>query len=199
MSRELHVGEDVRGPDGESLGQVDRLVVDEAAHRVTHVVVDGRLLGVHRLRDAAGGLTADLTRADLKKLPPSEHEEVVTPGENWRPPLGYRLENFLAIAGALIGQATYVPPVHFDPDLEDVHEISKGSPVWSGRRRVGNVERVLTDETGAVSELVVRRQGIRGRHVRLPVARVQEVVGNNVHVDLSEADEEKLPEYSDPR
>lgn len=196
-TRELHVGEQVLGRDGASLGEVERLVVDEAAHRVTHVVASGRLLGVRRLRTEGGALVADLTRADLDRLPETEHDHLGAPGDHWNAPLGYTLENFLAIAGSLIGQAPYVPPVHFDPALEDVHEITHGSPVWSGRRRVGTVERVLTDDQGSVSELVIRREGIFGHHVRLPAARIQEVVGTNVHVDLSEADEEQLPEYSE--
>ena len=102
-------------------------------------------------------------------------------------PLGFRLENFLALTSALIGQGPYVPPVHFDPELDDFHEITQGSPVWSGNRRVGEVERVLTDENGRITELLVKREGLLGKHVHLPIDRVLEIVGNNVHID---------PEYS---
>ena len=196
--RELRIGEDVLGPDGHPLGQVERLVVDERAHRVTHVVVDGRLVGVQRLRDAGrDGLVADLSADDLKRLPEAEHDHIGAPGANWSAPLGYTLENFLAIAGALVGQAPYQPPVHLDTELEDVHEVTAGSPVWSGRRRVGDVERVLADDAGAVSELVVRLHGPFGRHVRVPIDRVTEVVGNNVHVDLDEAAERELADFRD--
>lgn len=191
--RELHVGEEVLGADGGPLGSVDRLVVDQSAHRVTHVVVNGRLVGVRRLQDTPDGLYTKLTREQFEKLPSAEHDHLGAPGDNWTAPLGFRLENFLALTSALIGQGPYVPPVHFEP--EDVHEITQGSPVWSGSRRVGEVERVLTDETGRVTELVLKREGLLGKHVRLPIERVLEVVGNNVHVDLSEADEVQLPEY----
>ena len=194
--RELRIGEDVLGADGRPLGQVERLVVDETAHRVTHVVVDGRLVGAGRLRDAGpDGLATDLTREELRRLPTAEHDHLGAPGANWSAPLGYTLENFLAIAGALVGQAPYQPPVHLDTELEDVHEVTAGSPVWSGSRRVGDVERVLTDDSGTISELVVKLDGPFGHHVRLPIARVTEVVGNNVHVDLDEAAERELPEF----
>lgn len=195
MTRELHIGEEVHSAEGDSLGAIDRLVVDESAHRVSHVVVDGHLLGVRRLQDTPDGLTASLSKAELEKLPVAEHDHLGAPGDHWTAPLGYSLENFLAVVGAFVGQGPYVPPVHFDPDLEDVHEITQGSTVWSGYRKVGHVERVLTDGTGTVTELIIRREGILGPHLRLPGDRITEVVGNNVHVDLSETDEDALPEY----
>ncbi len=102
---------------------------------------------------------------------------------------------FLAIASALVGQAPYQPPIHLDTELEDVHEITQGSPVWSGNRQLGEVERVLTSDDGSVAELVVRRDGPLGRHVRLPIGRVTEVVGNNVHTDLTDAEAHALPGY----
>ncbi|HEX6487883.1 MAG TPA: PRC-barrel domain-containing protein [Candidatus Dormibacteraeota bacterium] len=196
--RELHIGEDVLGKDGERLGEVDLIVVDPAAHRVTHVVVDGHLLGVQRLRDAGpDGLAADLDRDTLKKLPVSDHEHVGEPGSNWSAPFGYQLGNFLAITGALIGQAPYQPPVHFDEGLEDVHEITEGSPVWSGNHRLGEVERVLTDDSGAVTEFVIRPAHILAKPRRVPIGRVTEVVGNNVHTDLGPDELERLPGYSE--
>jgi hypothetical protein len=196
VTRELHVGEEVLGADGRVLGTVDRLVVDESAHRVTHVVVSGHLLGVRRLKDTPDGLTANVSRDQFEKLPAAQHDHLGAPGDHWTAPLGYRLENFLALAGAVIGQGPYVPPVHLEPDLEDVHEITQGSPVWSGNRRIGEVERVFTGAEGRVTELVVRHAGLLGKRLRLPIDRVLEVVGNNVHTDLTEQDEESLPEYS---
>jgi hypothetical protein len=174
----------VKGRDGHSLGAIERLVVDESAHRVTHVVIDGHLLGVRRLKPGPEGLVADLDRAKLKRLPKAEHDHIGAPGENWRAPLGWRLENFLRITGALIGQAPYEPPVHFDPELDDVREITEGSPVWSGNRKLGEVEEVITGEDGSVSELIIKREGVLSGHARVPGNRITEVVGNNVHTDL---------------
>ncbi len=194
MSRELHIGEDVLDGQGRRVGSVERLVVDERAHRVTHVVVGGRLVPAGRLRDAGpDGLASDLEEGELGRLPAADHDHVGAPGDHWRPPGGYALENFLAIAEALIGQSPYVPPVHLEAGLAGVHEITEGSPVWSGGRRLGEVERVLTDDTGAVTELVIRREGVLGGHGRLPIARVTAVVGNNVHTDLASGEE--VPDY----
>ncbi len=196
MSRALHIGEDLLAADGSRLGTVDRLVVDERAHRVTHVVVAGRLVPTERLRDAGpDGLATDLNAAEVDALPSAG--ELVPPPERWRPPGGYTLGNFLAIAEALIGQSPYVPPVHVgaEPDAQPVHEITEGSPVWSGDRRLGRVERVLTDDSGEVTGLVVDREGALAGSGLLAASRIIEVVGNNVHTDLGE--QERLPDYTE--
>jgi hypothetical protein len=196
--RAIRIGEPVRGRDGRHIGAVDRLVVDESAHRVTHLVVDGHLVGVRRLKGSTRDeLVTDLDRAELKRLPDVEGEHVSPAGERWEPPPGFAREQFLAIASALIGQAPYQPPVEIDPDLDDVHEITTGSPVWAGSEPIGEVDRVETDDSGRIVELVVRQRGLRGRRKRLPAGRITEVVGNNVHVALEPGEPESLPDYQD--
>ncbi|HXM59018.1 MAG TPA: hypothetical protein VOB72_26700 [Candidatus Dormibacteraeota bacterium] len=197
--RSLRVGEEVLGRDHRRLGTVERLVVDEQAHRVTHLVVAGRLLGVGRVSDADGArLVADIAREDLAGQPEARPELVTEPGGHWRAPGGYSLRDFLAIASALVGQGPYVPPVHLDVDLSAVHEIAPGSPVFSGNDHVGDVSQVLTDDGGQVTSLVLRRPGVRGRRVQLAPDRVTEVVGTAVHVSLTAEEVEGLPEYEDP-
>jgi sporulation protein YlmC with PRC-barrel domain len=197
--RTLRVGEEVLGSDHRRLGTVERLVVDEQAHRVSHLVVAGRLLGVDKVSDVDGArLTADFDRAGLARQPEARPELVTEPGGHWRAPGGYSLGDFLAIASALIGQGPYVPPAHLDLDLSAVHEIVPGSPVFAGPEHVGDVSQVETDDTGTITTLVVRRRGMMGRRVELPPDRVTEVVGTAVHVDLSEAEVEALPDYEEP-
>jgi sporulation protein YlmC with PRC-barrel domain len=197
--RSLRIHEEVLGSDGHRLGTVERLVVDERAHRVTHLVVDGRLVGVGHLTDADGGrLTADLDRDDLAHQPEARPELTAAPGGHWRAPGGYSLGDFLAIVTALVGQEPYVPPVHLDVDLSSVHEIAPGSPVFSGGDEVGEVSEVLTDDAGEVTALVLRRPGALRRRVRLPSGRVAEVVGTAVHVNLSQREVEALPDYEEP-
>jgi sporulation protein YlmC with PRC-barrel domain len=191
--RTLRIGEDVIDSHGRKLGSVDRLVVDPDAHRITHIVVDGHLVGVGRVADAGAELlSVDLTHEDLARLPEAHPGIVVAPGEYWRPPGGYVLENFLRVAEALVGQSPYVPPVQVDLDAETRHEISAGSPVWSGRRQLGKVTRVVANADGTISELVVRHGLLDGER-RVPIERVTEVVGTNVHVDLSDEGFDALP------
>ena len=191
--RELRVGEDVLAPDGRRLGTLERLVIDPTANRVTHIVVDGRVLGLGRVRDAgADGLVAELDRDGLSRLPEVHSEILGTPDEVWSPPPGYGLQNFLSIAEAVVGQGPYVPPVQADLDLSTVHEITPSSPVWSGRERLGEVAEVQTDDSGALIDFVLDR-GFLQRRVRVPAGRVVEVIGNNVHVDLTDEELEDLP------
>jgi hypothetical protein len=196
--RQLRIGEDVLAADGERLGTVEGLLVDHQGHRVTHVLVEGRLLGLAKLRDAGpDGLASNLGREEFEQLPEA-HEGLVGPaGASWSPPPGYRLENFLAFAGAVIGQVPYVPPVHVEFDEGASHEITPSSPVWSGRDRLGEVAEVLTDEEGRLIDLVLDR-GFLHRRVRIPAGRVVEVVGNNVHVDLTEEEFHELPNDPSP-
>ena len=193
----LRIGEDVLAADGSRLGTVDRLVVDEGAHQVTHLVVEDRVLPLAEFRDAgADGLATKLDRAGLEAFPRHDEFALEAPGEHWRPPEGYQLQNFLAVAGALLGNAPYLPPVHADlTPGESASEITAGSPVWTGERQIGHVVEVLTDERGHVRELVMARQGLLSEHVVIPLEKVIEVVGSNIQVDLNETDVDLLEPY----
>jgi sporulation protein YlmC with PRC-barrel domain len=196
--RNLRIGEEVLGPDGHRLGQLERMVVDEQAHRVTHLVVDGRVVGVQHFQDVDGArLRADLDRERLRRQPEALPDVLGSAGEHWRVPGGYAVGDFLRILTALIGQAPYVPPVHLDLDLSAVHEIEPGSPVFSGRRHVGSVSQVLTDDAGRVTTLVLRRPGVLGRRRLLPAEHVLEVIGRSVHVDLPDEEIEALPDFEE--
>ena len=191
--RTLRIGEDVLGADGRKLGPIERLVVDPTAHRITHVEVLGRLLDVGRVADDGHGrLTVDLTPDAFRHLPEAHPGLVAPPGEHWHPPNGYVVDNFLRLVEAFIGQSPYVPPVEVDLDARSRHEIAAGSPVWSGRRQLGKVTRVVADPDGSIRELVVRH-GVLDGDRRVPASRLTEVVGTNVHVDLGEEEFEALP------
>ena len=195
--RELRLGEDVLGADGSRLGRVERLVVDEGAHVVSHLVVADRLVPLDRFRDAGpDGLATDLDSQGLSRFPAHDDASLAAPGDHWEPPEGYQLHNFLALAGALLGNAPYQPPVHADLTPGSAgHEITSGSPVWMEERRIGHVLQVLADESGSVAQLVIARDDLVGTRVLIPVEKVIEVVGANVHVDLSETDLELLEPY----
>lgn len=193
--RDLCIGEEVVGRDGRRLGRVERLVVDEQAHRVTHLEVEGRLVGVAHLTEGDGGrLATDLDAEGLQRQPEAQAPLVQPPGQHWRPPGGYALGNFLRISSALIGQVAYVPPVRVELDLSAVHEIAPGSPVWSQGKQVGEVSEVLSDDEGTVTSLVLRRPGLFGLRLLLPAKHVIEVLGTNVYTDLTEPQIEALPQ-----
>ncbi|GEM_PF-4984534 len=190
----LRVGEDVLAADGSRLGQVERLVVDEGAHQVTHLVVEQRVVPIAEFRDAGpDGLATGLDQDRLERYPRHDDASLSAPGDHWEPPEGYQLRNFLAVAGALLGNAAYVPPVHADlTPGEAPSEITAGSPVWAGERRIGHVSEVITDESGNTRQLVMVREGLLGEHVLIPLEKVIEVVGSNVQVDLNLTDVDLL-------
>ena len=190
----LRIGEDVLAADGSRLGQVERLVVDEGAHKVTHLVVEDRVIPLREFEDAGpDGLATKLDKSRLERFPRHDEAALEAPGDHWKPPSGYQLSNFLAVAGALLGNAPYVPPVHVDlTPGEGSYEITAGSPVWSGEKQIGHVVEVLTDDRGNTRELVMAREGLLGEQVVIPIDKVIEVVGPNVHVDLTETDVDLL-------
>jgi PRC-barrel domain len=193
----LRIGEDVLAADGSRLGTIERLVVDEGAHQVSHLIVEDRVVPIAEFRDAGpDGLATRLDRAGLEAFPRHDESSLEAPGEHWEPPAGYQLQNFLAVAGALLGNAPYLPPVHADlTPGESPSEITAGSPVWMDDRQIGHVVEVLTDDKGKVRELVMARQGVLGEHVVIPLEKVIEVVGSNVQVDLNETDVDLLEPY----
>lgn len=188
--RQFKIGEDVLGRDGSRLGHVDRLVVDQGAHIVSHLVVGGRVVPLSNFVDAGpDGLAANLDEAELNLFPSHDEEPYREAGPDWEPPEGYSLHNFLTIASAILGQGPYAPPVQGDltPGLS-TSEITAGSPVWVSEKEIGHVVEVLTDDGGATVNLVMARPGLVGEHVLIPISKVIEVVGLNVHVDLTETD-----------
>ena len=195
--RELRIGEDVLGREGERVGKLERIVVDESGDRVTHLVVDDRVIELTHFRDAGpDGLLIDCDTTELQQFPRLEESEFAAPGEHWEAPPGFVMRNFLALA-ALVGQAPYQPPVQADLTSEErAHEITAGSQVWSGDTKLGEVDEVFTDDGGRTTQLGVRLEGIAAHHVLVSVDRVREVVGNNVHVDVGEDEVERLERYT---
>ena len=191
--RRLEIGEDVLAADGSRLGTVERIVVDESAHTVTHLVVDGCAVELGRFKDAGpDGLSTDLTRSELERQPDADAPPFGAPGEHWQAPPGYALESFLGIAGALLGQAPYQPPVHANfGQVDEIHEITEGSPVWAGSDEIGHVRELESDDGGHVVALVLEG-GLFARPRRIPVSRVLRVAGNNVHTDLTPEELEAL-------
>jgi hypothetical protein len=191
--RRIEIEEDVLAPDGSRLGKVERIVVDEAAHEITHLVVDGRAVELSRFGDAGpDGLRCELTETELERQPSADEPPFAAPGEHWEAPPGYALESFLGVAGALLGQAPYVPPVLVNfGQLDSIHEITEGSPVWAGDDEIGHVSEVETDDRGHLVALRLDG-GLFSSPRRLPISRVLRVAGNNVHTDLKRDEVEDL-------
>lgn len=225
MVEDLHIGVAVRGSDGHRLGTLKRIVVAHDGAQVTHVVVEegliesgnalapggwekprGRVVPVALVARADDHeLTLTCDEPAFKAFPLFEEEHAI-PVEAERPAgeserqfeTGEVIRYISSAAGA--GGAPYLAPeaITFDERPGEA-EIGEGTPVWrrEPHEEVGEVDRVLADPaTQRVTALVVKRKGIFGPNLVLPIAAVADVEDGVVHITLSRAEVDALPHYT---
>ncbi len=207
MLEDLHIGAAAQGSDGQKLGALTRIVVEQESHTVTHLVVDPglvesgnllspggwdkpreRLVPVALLRGAnEHTLTLACTADELKGYPLFESEsygDAPLPQES-RFRLGELLKYIASAAG--VGAAPYESPreqIQFN-EAPGSAEISEGTTVWrvSPHEEIGEVERVLVDEgTGRLLGLVVRRKGLGRETLTVPVDAIASIGDGVVRV-----------------
>lgn len=223
MLESLHIGVDVYGNDGHRLGTLQRVVIDTQEHRVEAIVVEEGLIESGnalapggwekprgRLVPASLIAASDDRRVSVAcdeqsfdKLPLFEQEHALPLAEEAT--LGHprfhvgELIRYISSAAGL-GGAPYLPPesVTFAESPEDV-EIAEETPVWRKQphEEVGEVERVLLDEaTGRVAALVMRRKGLRGQRVWLPISSISDLQDGVVHITLTDDELDALEPYT---
>ena len=228
MLEDLHIGVPVRDHAGRHLGTLTRIVVAHDDQRVTHIVVDpgliesGNLLapgGWEKPRERVVPVTL-VTSADDKQIalscdeaefrasPLFEREHAIpteaanlAPGEQRPFEVGQVISYIASDAG--VGGAPYLPPesITFN-EPADAAEIAEGTPVWrrEPHDEIGSVERILLDpETQRVRALVVKRKGLFGHSVVLPVALVANIDDGVVHIRLSDHELDALARYQPDR
>ncbi len=109
------------------------------------------------------------------------------------------LVNYVA-SGFGLGAAPYIAPADITyNESPGSMSIGEGTPVWrqEPHEHLGEVERVLTaGDSATITALVLRRQGLRGEHVVLPIAAVVDLSGDTVHVRLSDQELDSLRPYT---
>jgi uncharacterized protein YrrD len=222
MLEDLHIGVPVRDPSGHHLGTLTRIVVARDDRRVTHLVVDPGLLESGNLL-APGGwekprervvpvslvtsaddkqVALSCEEAEFRVFPLFEQEHAIpteaanlAAGEQRSFELG-QLINYVA---SDVGGAAYLPPesITFN-EPAGASEIAEGTPVWrrAPHDEIGSVERVLLDpRTQRVSALVVKRKGLLGHNLVLPIAQVADIDDGVVHIALSDHELDALARY----
>ncbi len=225
MLEDLHIGVAVRGSDGRHLGTLQRIVVAHDGQRqVTHVVVEegliesgnalapggwekprGRIVPIELVAHADDHeLTLACDEPAFKAFPLFEEEHAIPVDEAG--PAGEPHDRFEAgeviryiSSAAGLGGAPYLAPeaITFNEGPGEA-EIGEGTPVWrrEPHEEVGEVERVLADSaTQRVTALVVKRKGIFGPSLVLPIAAVADVEDGVVHIALSRAEVDALAHY----
>jgi sporulation protein YlmC with PRC-barrel domain len=195
--------------------KVTHLVVDPGLLESGNLLAPGgwekprsRLIPVGYIAQVGNeSLDLSIDQAGFAQAPFFEHEyyanadtqtgELQAPDEKPRFRLGELIHYISTAAG--IGAAPYEPTTEIQfQEASTSAEIAAGTPVWrrTPHQELGVIERVLVDaDTQRISAFVLRRKGLGGKLVRLPVGAVTDVQDGIVHVTLGDADLAKLEVY----
>ena len=187
----LRIGEDVLAADGSRLGTIERLVVDEGAHQVTHLIVEDRVVPLAEFRDAGpDGLATKLDRAGLEAFPRHDESSLEAPGEHWEPPAGYQLQNFLAVAGRGERLALLLPVLfaHRRRRLERAAaDLGRLSPAQQlARRSTELAERARRLEAAVLRSLAQTRVNLANRTGRLEALAPEAVLARGYSITEDE-------------
>ena len=216
----LRHGAAVRTSDGEEVGKLHAIVVDPRDNKVTHIAVNRGpffpdigfgaptivSVDLAEVRDAGEDhveLTVDLEA--FKALPLYAHnhfmeitdEEAAPPEARGRPILAGVGQAILAALSSL-GTGIAVPAEHFRKAPYERH-ILNDAPVWriEPNTHIGDVERVLIDEeSGEIAALVIKRGVFLHEDSVLPAKHVKEILDGAIHVEITDAELDKLETFS---
>jgi sporulation protein YlmC with PRC-barrel domain len=195
--------------------KVTHLVVDPGLRESGNLLTPGgwekprsRLIPVDEIVEVGKeSLDLSIDQAGFTQAPLFEHEyyvdsdiqtgEVQTPDEKPRFRLGELIHYISTAAG--IGAAPYEPTTEIQfQEAANSAEIAAGTPVWRRKphQELGVIERVLVDaDTQQISAFILRRKGLGGKLIQLPVGAVADMQDGIVHVTLSDADLAQLEVY----
>jgi sporulation protein YlmC with PRC-barrel domain len=195
----LTIGADIQCLD-ERCGKLEKLSVDPESGKTTGLILQrGFLKKDHRILplDVVSHTDPDQIHVsvqsdELDDYPVYELQVLEEPVEGWTAPSG----------GGPGGGAAVSPPmmrkrVHIGiPD--DQEPIDKGSAVTVTGKKIGTVDRVLVDdESGEISELIVREKGLFPNAYRVPADCIDYVDDQGVQVDLEGKELSSFPAYED--
>jgi len=217
---ELKEGTSVFTAGGEEVGKINRVILDPATNKVTHVVVQkGWLFTEDKVVqiDMIGSATEDKVllqenAGEFDKLPAFEETHYIglgeedyrqgghlphsryVPGYYWYPPSGY------------IGYPGYGPGFYGGQPMvttrnipEDTIPIREGTNVMSSDdEHVGDVERIFVDSDSNQATHFVISQGLLFKDRKLvPVHWVTSVEEDQVHLSVNSRLLERLPSYQE--
>lgn len=218
---ELHAGVDVFSADDHKLGRLHRLVLRRADMSVSHVVVDiGFLRSGKQLWQGGIGLeydrivpvsavasaddkavrltmTAELFK-DAEPYTEAAYEEPqdMTPGEFDIPDVATRI----TAMSELINNTSNFWLVERLKTPAGAVDIAAGTPVFRNEPhdKVGEVERLLLDETTGRTKAFVIKRGFLLRHEAVLSTRfVTDLQEDVVHIDITDEELDQLPEFKE--
>jgi osmotically-inducible protein OsmY len=199
---EIRPGAEVFGAE-DVIGRVGRVVVSPASRAVTALEVTRLLrpavvLPIEAVEAAdPDSVRTNLTSADVDNLPEWRDEAFITPPGDWRSPTGHLAEQVRLRLPRLPGLGRLAPA----PGGQ-LEATAGGMPVRAGQEvvgrdgRVGSLSQVLLDSaTHRVGHFVMRREGVSGREVIVPVDWVESVTRDRITLCVGEEQLGRLPAY----
>jgi len=183
---------DVYTARDEHVGSVDRIVMDPATQRMTHVVVrkglflpEDKLIAVEDISTATPqrvNLRQDVSPDDLLPFV-EQHYVPLDEADRLPEPDGEYRGMALAWYGP-VGDTAPLPPETVtavnERNIPDrLAAVEVGIPVFaSDREDVGRLDRVITDDSGFPSYIVVNDGGLRPESRAVPIAWVEDIAEN---------------------
>jgi osmotically-inducible protein OsmY/sporulation protein YlmC with PRC-barrel domain len=210
-SLDITIGTTVVCRDG-SKGRVTRLAMEPNSKHVTHLIVQYGLPHhevvvpieqVAQVQDDTLVLTLD--RDELSRLPRFAEVDYTLPDEAWLDHFGrspgdivFSLRGYTP-SGVLLDAAWAGHFVsghaHRGMATEEV-PVGRGTRITCRDGQLGRVDHVLLDpKTNIVQAVVARRGHLLGKDVVIPVAQVEWIAEDEIHIDADRATLEDLPEY----
>jgi uncharacterized protein YrrD len=206
---DLRLGSDVVASNGDKVGTVVRIIVDEEGFSPRALVVKDEATLAGRLLSDEKFLTTDEVVIPISAVESATRDEVrlsMSSPDVRRQPLylTYRQEQ-MTTEDAVVGEADLIGGGLGLPKVEEIAnkpagqiEIEHGENVMLGKtgRRLGRVEDVLFDH-GQLIGVVIRPEGFFKRDVVLPVRFIERADDMALFAQLSESDIEQLKPFVD--
>jgi len=206
---DLRLGSDVVASDGDKVGTIVRIIVDEEGFSPRALVVKDEASLAGRLLSDEKFLTTDEVVIPISAVESAANDEVrlsMSAADVRRQPLylSYRkqpmtTDDAVVEEADLIGGGLGLPKVEEIANKPaDQIEIEHGENVMLGRtgRRLGRVEDVLFDR-GELVGVVIRPEGFFKRDVVLPVKFIERADDMALFAQLDESDIEQLKPFVD--
>jgi len=217
----LRPGADVRSSDDKEVGKLHAVIVDPREDRVTHIVVN---TGPHFPQPGFGA--PNLITVPVEQMEDAQEDRVLLkcterqfagmpsyverrftpprPAPSDQPRRERTTDTLwdvgVAVAAALTASGGIGVPAETFRKASFERQILDDAPVWRLEpfSHIGDVERVLIDETDEIVALVIRRGVLFHHEVVLPIDYVTEIVDGFINVRISDDELEKLEAYHPP-
>jgi uncharacterized protein YrrD len=206
---DLRLGADVVASDGDKVGTVVRIIVDEQGFSPRALVVKDEASLAGRLLSDEKFLTTDEVVIPISAVESATNDEVrlsMSGPDVRRQPLYLSYRNQpMTTDDAVVEEADLIGGGLGLPKLEEIAnkpadqiEIEHGENVMLGKtgRRLGRVEDVLFDH-GELVGVVIRPEGFFKRDVVLPVRFIERADDMALFAQLDESDIEQLKPFVD--